>query len=285
MNNISWDTICNPKDQGGLGIRNIHVLNQAYFIKLGWALINDLNVLWVHILYSKYKCGVASILTIAKGHHSSYIWNVVVNNWDHVLSNLAWSINNGHITRFLMDDKISGLGPFNMLLEDNIPILKKHYPVLAYVKNDSWRRDILNYLLPSSARAHLSSIPPPRERMDDIPIWKAFKDGAFFIKEAYNYLTATPPPMGSRSTFSSIQSWHGPQRVKAFLQIVAHGRLLTNHTRKQRHMSDLGTCPCHNMYVESILHSLSGCDDIYVFWFEVIDHNRWVKFFSLGLTN
>lgn len=54
---ISWEKICQPKEQGGLGFRNLKVLNKAYMTKLAWQLINNPYKLWVRIMKFKYNCG------------------------------------------------------------------------------------------------------------------------------------------------------------------------------------------------------------------------------------
>lgn len=38
---IGWDIICKPKEEGGLGFRNLMVLNKAYMLKLGWQLLSQ----------------------------------------------------------------------------------------------------------------------------------------------------------------------------------------------------------------------------------------------------
>jgi hypothetical protein len=54
---VSWDNICKPKNQGGLGIRRIKHYNQALLMKLAWNIINNPSAMWVKILKAKYKCG------------------------------------------------------------------------------------------------------------------------------------------------------------------------------------------------------------------------------------
>lgn len=47
---ISWDTICSPKEEGGLGFRSLRMVNAAYLMKLGWGLVWNRDALWVQVL-------------------------------------------------------------------------------------------------------------------------------------------------------------------------------------------------------------------------------------------
>lgn len=46
-------TLC--KEDGGLGIRQLDIMNQACLMKLGWKMINKANDLRCRILQSKYR--------------------------------------------------------------------------------------------------------------------------------------------------------------------------------------------------------------------------------------
>lgn len=43
VHTIGWDTICKSKDQGGLGIRRLHNMNDAFLMKIGWKLRSEPN--------------------------------------------------------------------------------------------------------------------------------------------------------------------------------------------------------------------------------------------------
>jgi hypothetical protein len=59
---LSWDTICQPKAFGGLGIRPLKFLNHSLLARLGWKLtIND-PAPWVAVLKSKYLRNNVSFL-------------------------------------------------------------------------------------------------------------------------------------------------------------------------------------------------------------------------------
>jgi hypothetical protein len=50
----SWDSLCLPKDQGGLGFRKMKEVNLALISKLGWKLHTNFNSAWVAHLQGKY---------------------------------------------------------------------------------------------------------------------------------------------------------------------------------------------------------------------------------------
>ncbi|GAU51457.1 hypothetical protein TSUD_413540, partial [Trifolium subterraneum] len=51
---VSWDTICLPKDKGGLGIKNLNCFNQALLCKWKWRGLCDHNTLWTKLLEHRY---------------------------------------------------------------------------------------------------------------------------------------------------------------------------------------------------------------------------------------
>uniref|UniRef100_A0A803PPP5 Uncharacterized protein n=1 Tax=Cannabis sativa TaxID=3483 RepID=A0A803PPP5_CANSA len=51
---ISWEKICTPKKEGGLGIMNIATWNIAAMVKHVWAVANKKDNLWVKWVYCVY---------------------------------------------------------------------------------------------------------------------------------------------------------------------------------------------------------------------------------------
>lgn len=74
---INWNTISSPKDQGGLGFRNLFILNQAYLLKMGWRLKNNENSLWSKTIKEKYyPHNCFDNATEPKSYHSGYWKNI-----------------------------------------------------------------------------------------------------------------------------------------------------------------------------------------------------------------
>lgn len=51
---ISWENICRPRCEGGLGIRRVEDLNAVMLAKLRWEVIIDPKNLWVKVVSAKY---------------------------------------------------------------------------------------------------------------------------------------------------------------------------------------------------------------------------------------
>lgn len=50
---LSWNKICRPKREGGLGIRKTADMNKALLAKVGWRLLHNKDSLWARVLRSK----------------------------------------------------------------------------------------------------------------------------------------------------------------------------------------------------------------------------------------
>lgn len=74
---ISWEKICKPKDQGGMGFRNLRILNKAYMAKLAWQISNNQDKLWVQIMRYKYSCGSFGTPSIFAKPYSYNVWKAI----------------------------------------------------------------------------------------------------------------------------------------------------------------------------------------------------------------
>lgn len=50
----SWDELCRPKNEGGLGFRNSHHFNKALLAKQSWRIIHNPQSLVAQVLHAKY---------------------------------------------------------------------------------------------------------------------------------------------------------------------------------------------------------------------------------------
>jgi hypothetical protein len=55
---IKWDVLCLPKKKGGLGVRDIRVVNISLLAKWRWRLLFEDHTVWKEVLRSKYDGSV-----------------------------------------------------------------------------------------------------------------------------------------------------------------------------------------------------------------------------------
>ena len=51
---VNWKEVCQPKDKGGLGIKDLKTFNSALLAKWCWDLFHKQEEPWAKILISKY---------------------------------------------------------------------------------------------------------------------------------------------------------------------------------------------------------------------------------------
>ncbi|KAL0302794.1 UNVERIFIED_CONTAM: hypothetical protein Sangu_3077400 [Sesamum angustifolium] len=74
---VAWDQICKPKDEGGLGIRSLIVMNQALMLKQLWRILqNDGSSIWVDWIHH-YRLRNSSLWTF-NGATGSWSWKKMI---------------------------------------------------------------------------------------------------------------------------------------------------------------------------------------------------------------
>ncbi|XP_043687599.1 uncharacterized protein LOC122638815 [Telopea speciosissima] len=100
---ISWDKICKPKDEGGLGIRRITDMNITGILKQIWWIASKKDSLWVRWVYARYL-KKESIWTVKIPQNCSWVWRKVLKYRHLVEPNIHHVIGSGHLTRLWLDN-------------------------------------------------------------------------------------------------------------------------------------------------------------------------------------
>ncbi|KAK2457421.1 hypothetical protein QL285_004692 [Trifolium repens] len=79
---VSWDRICQPKDRGGLGIKNLAIFNSSLLCKWKWRCLVDSEAPWHDLLKFRYGSLVANFLYgdgRERINHASVWWRDIWN--------------------------------------------------------------------------------------------------------------------------------------------------------------------------------------------------------------
>ena len=99
---VSWDDVCRPKDEGGLGIRRPKDSNLASIIKLLWELETNSDALWVQWMRKQYLMG-SSICCARPPQIGSWAWHGIL-SVPHLASGLLiYNLGDGSATCFLLN--------------------------------------------------------------------------------------------------------------------------------------------------------------------------------------
>ncbi|CAN1836022.1 Putative ribonuclease H protein At1g65750 [Linum perenne] len=110
------------------------------------------------------------------------------------------------------------------------------------------------------------SMSPPKDRLGkDALVWGLEPNGLFSVRSAYLMITdnAEAP---SDSMWRYIWDWKGPNRIKHFLWLASHRKLLTNEERGKRHLTTQVLCHRCSFHNESISHVIYECSFAMQVW-------------------
>ena len=91
---MSWDKMCIPKDEGGLGFRDVKTFNLALLAKQGWRLQTCMNSLVHRVLKSHYFPN-GGFLSAQLGNNPSHTWRSIMSTQSMVQHDIHWQVGNG----------------------------------------------------------------------------------------------------------------------------------------------------------------------------------------------
>lgn len=104
---VSWKEVCQPKDKGGLGIKDLKNFNSALLAKWCWDLFHKQEEPWAKILISKYG-GWRALEEGIRGSQDSIWWRDLLSSQQQqqnqvVKTERNWKVGGGEKLRFWED--------------------------------------------------------------------------------------------------------------------------------------------------------------------------------------
>jgi mannosylglycoprotein endo-beta-mannosidase len=295
---VSWSTVCKEKKDGGLGVKDINVVNASLLAKWWWKLLKDEPALWKDVLIARYGGRVASSVSLnglVGGRSVSAWWKdiclieefIVSKNWfDEVVEHI---VVNGASTSFWSQKWVG-----NFTLESTFPRLfslsdQKEAMVSelavcgvdSIVWNFNWRRvlfvweeTLVNRLYDLLNQMRLSAGP-------DVWWWKGDPEGLFSVKSAYSIMFSLVSGAGElvervNPVFDRIWKSPAPSKLIAFSWQVLHNRIPTKDNLVRRGIfrgDSPGNCVVCSGSLESVTHLFLHCDFAFSIWLDIF---RWL---------
>ncbi|KAK3183221.1 hypothetical protein Dsin_030507 [Dipteronia sinensis] len=108
---ISWDIVCMPKRNGGLGIKKMKGMNQALLAKIEWRLLHNEDEFWCKLFKHKYFHN-KSLLDInhTRCGPCSSTWKCIIHGVKLLTKGLKWRIGKGDQILFWTYVWVPGMG-------------------------------------------------------------------------------------------------------------------------------------------------------------------------------
>ncbi|CAN1123467.1 Putative ribonuclease H protein At1g65750 [Linum perenne] len=257
---VSWDEVCKPKEHGGLGLKKARDLNMAFMMKLAFLFFKSPNELWVQVLQHKYFREGPNGLQVKNNSRLSPLWRAVKKVTPVMRLGMRMGLRDGTETNFWLDRWVDGGERLIDLTSGSSSGIDVDQPVNAFVSSlGEWNWSLFENFLSRDGCLQVAGMSPPIAGAgEDRITWGLERDGRFSIRSAYLLITekesAALDPI-----WRLIWRWKGPQRIRQFLWLVAHNRLLTNSERHRRHLAEFGSCQVCPGHEESVLHVLRDC--------------------------
>ncbi|GJZ33072.1 RNA-directed DNA polymerase, eukaryota, reverse transcriptase zinc-binding domain protein [Tanacetum coccineum] len=111
---VSWDSICKPKELGGLGIKDLKLWNEVLLVKQLWNVISKKNTLWVKWVISENLKG-KNIWEANAKVNSSVGWKEILKLRDKIRKHVLWKIGDGNSVNAWYDNWNTA-GPLNEIV-------------------------------------------------------------------------------------------------------------------------------------------------------------------------
>nr|XP_023871779.1 uncharacterized protein LOC111984377 [Quercus suber] len=99
---VCWEKLCEAKEMGGMGFKEIEKFNDALLAKQVWRMINNPNSLCFCVFKARFfpNC---SILEAKDSISGSYAWISILSARDVIWKGVVWRIGNGQSMRIKED--------------------------------------------------------------------------------------------------------------------------------------------------------------------------------------
>lgn len=234
-NLVRWDTVTKSKENGGLGIRKLAEMNIAFLAKLEWRIMMNEESLWVRVLKAKYAIQSMDCSMWRPKTNMSNSWQGILLAAPTLQQGTRKLVRNGRNTLFWIGD---------VPLKDralSIPLTDINNSVADYW-DKGWKWNRLENLLPNEClRSIAAAILAEEDSELDSTGWKGGSSANFTVNSAYKIATSERSPVEA-AKWNNIWKLKIPNRIKTFICLARHEKILTNDNRRIRGLTEDDKC-------------------------------------------
>lgn len=217
---LGWDKICSQKAVGGLDLRSMKAQNISLVAKIGWEILNFLNLLWVKALSSKFL-HIRNFLSASASPSDSWLWKGILKCRPIVIKGAYQFVSSSLNIHIWNDPWVSlmiGFKPSPNLFLPSFPSLTVSHLITYSIRR--WNTHFFNILFapPSASKIqeiHISHIP-----IQDHWSWIPYFNGCFSVKSTHElaiHISPFPSSPLNPSDWQLLWDIKMQARLKLFL--------------------------------------------------------------------
>ena len=270
---VKWEHLCEAKEVGGMGFKEIEKFNDTLLAKQVWRLINNTDSLCHRVFKARFfpNC---SILDAKESSSGSYAWKSIIGARDVIQKGMVWRIGIGEAVRIKEDKWLPGRA--NCSIISHLPSLALDVKVSSLIVPDraAWRTEAMQQMFKPYEVDIILGIPLSTRCPDDRIIWAHTPTGMFMTCSAYKMLVSCDisssasglNPKGQKKFWKSIWQFQVPNKIKHFLWRICNNALPIMANLHWRHIVPSASCAQCNTLLEDSLHAVWYCEVVTKVW-------------------
>jgi ribonuclease HI len=260
---------------GGLGLRKLEEMNKACLLKLGWKLQTSSDEYWSHVLKGKYDDNSRTVGSYRTTDSS--LWKSLV-KLNPILEQFSyWCVGDGRLIEAWIEEG---------LVIDQVVSIPQHLrglKICDLVDNaGNWNWELFSSWMSDVLQQKIAAIlPPMNEYGKDERIGVGGSKNSFSVASMYNNICGFHH-MDDIPMWSLIWKLQVPERVRTFIWMVSHDRLLTSSLKCSMGLGH-AMCKFCGDIPETTLHVLRDCPLAMEIWGNLISVNSRSRFMDEDL--
>ena len=259
---LSWQKMCEPKCEGGLGFKNLKWFNMALLAKQRWHLQMGGDSLVCRVLKAKYF-PTGDFVHASIGHNPSYTWRSLISAQSLVIEGMRWRIGNGANIKIWQDKWLPGVSSHRVLSLRLFLSTDMNVTELIDTGTARWKFEVIDSLFIPQEAELIKSIPLSANLPTDKIVWAKTTNGNFTVRSAYKLATSLfkSTTSGTTSDGSLLRKfWKKiwplpiPHKVRHFCWHACRDTLSTKVKLKRHNVIAEDMCVCCHDMVETTGH-------------------------------
>uniref|UniRef100_A0A803Q9A6 Reverse transcriptase domain-containing protein n=1 Tax=Cannabis sativa TaxID=3483 RepID=A0A803Q9A6_CANSA len=261
----SWDSICLPKERGGLNLKKFKDFNLALIAKLGWRLASGSESPWCSLFRAKYFKHNQSFWSAPSRSTMSFGARGIMASRDLIRNEACFLVGSGRNVDIWHSPWVPWLSWEEYVASFNPRIQERGVTVNSLLLSDSsWSMEEMGRMFRPSLSTMMGSITNLSSSTPDELIWKASKDGSFSVKVAYQAIIRGRSGLEDE-LWKLIWRSKVYERAKCFLWKTARD-ILPFGSRLHQIFGNISTCTLCLAEEDSPIHLFFGCDVAKQIW-------------------